>query len=94
MDTHDTSYFQTDLTDESSLYAALSDVALFLEDFVDDTTPQLGGTLDANGNDIGATTDEIENVFVGDDNYIYFGNDQDCKLGYNTTMGGGLFDCS
>lgn len=36
------------LTDEASLYSTLSDVSLFLEDLVDDTTPQLGGDLDYN----------------------------------------------
>ena len=40
------------LTNEAGLYSALSDVSLFLEDLIDDTTPQLGGALDANGNDI------------------------------------------
>jgi len=40
------------LTNEAGLYAALSDVSLFLEDLVDDTTPSLGGDLDCNGNSI------------------------------------------
>lgn len=42
--------YEEDLSNEAGLYAALSDVSLFLEDLIDDTTPQLGGDLDAEGN--------------------------------------------
>ena len=44
--------FEEDLSNEAGLYAALSDVALFLEDLVDDTTPSLGGELDASNNNM------------------------------------------
>ena len=40
------------LNNSAGLYAALSDVARFLEDMVDDTTPQLGGDLDIQGYEI------------------------------------------
>lgn len=44
--------YEPALTDEASLYSTLSDVSLFLEDLADDTTPQLGGALDGQGNDL------------------------------------------
>lgn len=43
------------LTDEASLYSTLSDVALFLEDVIDDTSPELGGEMDAGAHSIGFT---------------------------------------
>ena len=43
------------LTDEASLYSTLSDVDLFLEDLVDDTTPQLGGQLQSGAHSINFT---------------------------------------
>jgi hypothetical protein len=49
------------LTNAAGLYAALSDVSLFLEDLVDDTTPQLGGNLDLNGKLI---TEATETTFT------------------------------
>ena len=49
--------YEGQLDNEAGLYAALSDVSLFLEDLIDDTTPQLGGNLDANGNDIEVDAD-------------------------------------
>jgi len=42
-------------TTEAELYTVLSDVTLFLEDLVDDTTPDLGGELDAGVHSIGFT---------------------------------------
>jgi len=39
-------------TTEAELYGVLSDVSLFLEDVIDDTTPQLGGDLDMNEKDM------------------------------------------
>lgn len=41
-----------DLVNEAGLYSALSDVSLFLEDVVDDTTPQLAADLDAQGSNL------------------------------------------
>ena len=40
------------LLNETGLYAALSDVSLFLEDLVDDTSPQLGADLSLNTHEI------------------------------------------
>lgn len=60
-------------------------VGLFLQDVVDDTTPQLGGYLDANANNIGATDDEIENIYVGTNTRIYFGDGQEGSMYYNGT---------
>jgi len=41
-----------DIDTEAELYSALSDVSLFLEDFVDDTSPTAGGDLDMSTFDI------------------------------------------
>ena len=57
----------------------------FITELSEDTTPQLGGYLDADGNNIGATDDEIENVYVGDTTRIYFGDGQDASIYYNGT---------
>jgi hypothetical protein len=46
-------------------------------DLVDDTTPQLGGNLDANGNDIA----------IDDNNKIKFGADDDLEIYHNGTDG-------
>ena len=50
---------------------------------VSDTTPQLGGYLDTNGENIGSTSDEIENIYVGDTTRIYFGDGQDASIYWN-----------
>ena len=53
---------------------------LYLQNLVDDTSPQLGGYLDTNGSNIGATDDEIENVYVGTNTRIYFGDGQESSI--------------
>jgi len=60
-------------------------VGLFMQDLVDDTAPQLGADLDTNGHDIGATDDEIENIYIGDNTRIYFGDGQDASMYFNGT---------
>ena len=60
-------------------------VGLFMQDLVDDTAPQLGADLDTNGHDIGATDDEIENIYIGDTTRIYFGDGQNASLYFNGT---------
>ena len=73
-----------------------------LSNVVEDTTPQLGGTLDLNSQaiqgdlvpsaaatyDLGSTTAEWANVYLSDSGKIYFGNDQDFYLerGGNTSL--------
>lgn len=47
-DSHAHIFSDIDAFTEANLYTILSDVTLFLEDLVDDTTPQLGGDLDLN----------------------------------------------
>ena len=59
--------------------------ATFLVNIVTDTTPQLGGFLDANGQNIGATDDEIENIYVGTNTRIFFGDGQEASIFYNGT---------
>ena len=56
-----------------------------MNDLHDDTSPQLGGYLDADGEDIGSTSDEIENIYVGDTTRIYFGDGQDASIYFNGT---------
>lgn len=51
---------------------------------VSDTSPQLGGFLDANGQNIGAGNDEIRNVYIGSDYRIYMGNGQEVEMYYDT----------
>ncbi len=50
---------------------------------VDDTSPQLGGYLDANGKHIGSTSDEIENVYFGTYKNATFGDGQEAKIYYD-----------
>jgi len=57
----------------------------YLADLSDDTSPELGGYLDTAGNNIGATDDEIENIYVGDTTRIYFGDGQDASVYFNGT---------
>lgn len=55
----------------------------YITSLVADTSPQLGGYLDTNGNNIGGTADEIENVYVGTNSKIYFGDGQEASVYYN-----------
>ena len=72
-----------------------------LSNIVEDTSPQLGGNLDPNGNAIagnllpsaantyalGSTSAEWSDLYLGDLGVIYFGNDQDTKLTHNMDTG-------
>lgn len=60
-------------------------VSGFLETLVQDTSPQLGGYLDTNTEDIGSTTDEIENIYIGTNVRIWFGNGQESSMYFNGT---------
>ena len=62
---------------------------IILSDISADSSPQLGGYLDTNGNTIGSASDEIDAVYVADDTKIYFGNDQDVYIMFNTTANAG-----
>jgi hypothetical protein len=57
-----------------------------LQDVVDDTTPQLGGTLDANGNDIDMGTNTITDTKVGQWDTAYGWGDHSTQ-NYATTTG-------
>ena len=57
-----------------------------LADIVEDTTPQLGGTLDANGNTIDMGTNEITDVKVGQWDTAYGWGDHS-TAGYLTSAG-------
>ena len=56
-------------------------------DVVDDTTPQLGGNLDLNSNDITGTGDIIisGNIDIGDSNELRFGASDDLKIYHSGT---------
>ena len=77
--------YEFQLGTEAGLYAVLSDVSDFLQSLVQDTTPQLGGYLDTNGNNIGSTSDEIENIYVATNSKIFFGDGQEAFIVYNGT---------
>lgn len=62
-------------TDADALYSLLghthteadiTDLGAYLENIVEDTTPQLGGTLDANGNPISMADQEIQRPVIDD----------------------------
>jgi hypothetical protein len=72
-----------------------------ISNIVEDTTPQLGGDLDPNGNAIsgalipsaantyalGSADAEWSDLFLGDQGVINFGNDQDITLTHDTDRG-------
>ncbi|KKM48774.1 hypothetical protein LCGC14_1557380 [marine sediment metagenome] len=51
--------------------------------FVADTSPQLGGYLDTNGNNLGSTSDEIENIYIGLNQKVFLGNAQEGEIYYD-----------
>ena len=76
--------YEPELTDEASLYSTLSDVDLFLEDLVDDTTPTLGGNLDASDKNItgigrASFTQELDNGTKEANFSVDFATDQKQK---------------
>jgi len=63
----------------------ISDLGSYIENVVEDTTPQLGGTLDANGNDIDMGTNTITDTKVGQWDTAYgWGNH--ASAGYLTSF--------
>jgi len=60
-------------------------IPTYLQNVVEDTSPQLGGYLDTNGNNIGSTTDEIDNIYIQTNKRIYLGNGQEASIYYNGT---------
>ena len=50
---------------------------------VSDTSPQLGGYLDTNAQNIGSTADEIENIYIATNSKIYLGNEQEGEAYYD-----------
>ena len=57
----------------------------YIQSLFEDTTPQLGGYLDTAGQNIGSTTDEIENIYMATNSRIYFGDGQEASIYYNGT---------
>jgi len=55
----------------------------YLTELKDDTSPQLGGYLDTNGQNIGSTTDEIENIYQATNQKLYQGDGQEGSYYYN-----------
>ena len=55
----------------------------FLGSLVGDTSPQLGGYLDTNAQNIGSTADEIENIYITTNNKVYLGTGQEGEIYYD-----------
>ena len=54
-----------------------------MNDLVDDTSPELGGYLDTNTQNIGSTADEIENIYMTTNNKFYLGTGQEAEIYYD-----------
>jgi hypothetical protein len=71
----------------------ISDLGSYIENVSEDTTPQLGGTLDANGNDIDMGTNTITDAKVGNWDTAYSWGDHSTQsylsgdVGFPTDMG-------
>ena len=61
------------------------DCVTFLGSVLGDTTPQLGGYLDANGKNIGSTSDEIENIYIGVNTKLFLGDGQEGEVYFDGT---------
>ena len=48
-----------------------------------DTTPELGGYLDTAGQNIGSTSDEIENIYIATNSKIFLGDGQEGEIYYD-----------
>jgi len=74
------------INDDADVYSTLTtSIASKIGDVVDDTTPQLGGTLDANGNSIDMGTNTITDTKVGQWDTAYgWGNH--ASAGYLTSF--------
>ena len=55
----------------------------FLGSLLGDTTPQLSGPLDTNGQNIGSTSDEIEHIYITTNYKIYLGTGQEGEVYYD-----------
>ena len=55
----------------------------FLGSVVGDTSPQLGGYLDTNAQNIGSTSDEIEHIYITTNFKIYLGTTQQGEIYYD-----------
>ncbi len=55
----------------------------YLTSLVGDTSPQLGGYLDTNAQNIGSTSDEIENIYITTNYKIYLGTTQQAEVYYD-----------
>ena len=64
--------------------SVIQNLPSYLLDLVSDTSPQLGGYLDTNGNTIGSTSDEADKIYLKDDTEVYFGNDQDAYIKWDS----------
>ncbi|KKM22173.1 hypothetical protein LCGC14_1627970, partial [marine sediment metagenome] len=69
-------------TTDSEIWSVAANGTL-LEDIVTDTSPQLGGYLDTNTQNIGSTTDEIENIYITTNSKIYLGTGQEGEVYYD-----------
>ena len=84
-----TSVSQSDVTQHQAALSItesqISDLGSYIENVVEDTTPQLGGTLDANGNTIDMGTNTITDTKVGQWDTAYSWGDHSAA-GYLTSF--------
>src|SRR6056300_1556726 len=84
-----TSVSQSDVTQHQAALSItesqISDLGSYIENVVEDTTPQLGGTLDANGNTIDMGTNTITDTKVGQWDTAYGWGDHSAA-GYLTSF--------
>lgn len=76
-------YFKGNLSGQN--ISQLTNDLIYIQELSNDTTPQLSGYLDTNGNDLGSTSDEIENIYVATNSRIYFGDGQETNIYFNGT---------
>ena len=73
-------------TDDQTCAEVSGCVQNAITSLVSDTSPQLGGYLDTHGNNIGSTDDEIEKIYIGTDQEVYFGDGQESYIKGNSTQ--------
>ncbi len=80
VDAKDVIYNTSMVTHVESTNTSMKSYVDEFKSLADDTSPQLGGYLDANGNNIGSTSDEIENIYIGVNTKLYLGDGQEGEV--------------
>ena len=85
LDAQDIIFNSSMVTHDSSTNTSMKSYVDEFRSLADDTSPQLGGYLDANGNNIGSTSDEIENIYIGVNTKLYLGDGQEGEVFWDGT---------